>query len=149
MTMHTFFENRVIVGLTTGCWLWKGSVNNWGYGRTITPQSTERAAHRISWDLYKSAIPEGLSVLHQCDTPRCCNPDHLFLGDGEDNMRDMAAKGRTGTRRGEDNPTAKLTREAVDIIRSNPFNKSVSALAREFGVSRRAIRFALTGETWK
>lgn len=53
-------------------------------------------AHRASWEIYKGTIPEGLSVLHSCDTPLCVNPDHLFLGTQQENMTDRTAKGRTG-----------------------------------------------------
>jgi hypothetical protein len=35
-----------------------------------------------------------MDVLHNCDTPRCCNELHLFLGTHADNMHDMATKGR-------------------------------------------------------
>lgn len=148
IVMHPFFKTRVVVS-DKGCWLWKGSKNNWGYGRTITPQSPERGAHRVSWDLHNGPIPEGSNVLHKCDTPACVNPDHLYLGSLKDNVQDAMERGRHVALAGEKNGTAKLTREAVEIIRTNPDNLTVSELARRFGVSRRAVRFAREGTTWK
>ena len=47
--------------------------------------------------MFKGEIPEGLPVMHSCDTPRCCNPDHLSLGTSKDNSDDMVAKGRHRT----------------------------------------------------
>ena len=146
--MHIFFQSRVIV-TADGCWLWRGSVNSWGYGRTKTSLSSERSAHRISWVLHKGPIPPEMNVLHRCDTPRCVNPEHLFLGDDTDNVRDCVAKGRHATKRGESNPTAKLTTAAVTELRSRwKRHGSMTAWAKEFGVSRRAIQFALEGATW-
>lgn len=43
------------------------------------------------------------------------NPDHLFLGTQLQNMRDMAAKRRSGI--GEKNSMAKLTEKQVKLIR--------------------------------
>jgi hypothetical protein len=86
------------VDKSDGCWLWTGAVESWGYGymnnrRSERPPRRVRV-HRLSWELANGPIPEGLWVLHTCDTPACVRPDHLFLGTVTDNNRDAARKGR-------------------------------------------------------
>lgn len=76
-----------------GCWLWQATKNGDGYGR-FRYQGTLHGAHRVSYMLYKGDIPEGMCVLHDCDTPSCINPDHLVLGTQVDNIHDMENKGR-------------------------------------------------------
>lgn len=135
----------------TGCWIWTGSLNSWGYGR-VGANRSERSAHRLSFSTFRESIPAGMKVLHKCDTPACVNPEHLFLGTDADNMQDMQTKGRgsgNAGKRGEANVRAKLSAEVVEEIRSTPIVRGViTALARQHGVSRRAINFALRGETW-
>jgi hypothetical protein len=77
----------------SGCHLWMGARNIWGYGRHKVDGKT-CAAHRTAWGLANGSIPEGLLVLHHCDNPCCVNPDHLYVGTQADNMRDMFARGR-------------------------------------------------------
>lgn len=70
------------------CWVWTAcAIKGYGYiSRTL--------AHRVSWEIHNSPIPEGLCVLHKCDNPPCVNPEHLFLGTKKDNILDAVAKGR-------------------------------------------------------
>ena len=51
-------------------------------------------SHRCSWRLFRGIIPINSWVLHKCDNPSCVNPDHLFLGDVQDNHNDMHYKNR-------------------------------------------------------
>jgi hypothetical protein len=79
------------------CWIWTGTVNNKGYGLlfiTRRPKRVVRTAHRVSYELHKGPIPSCMGVLHRCDTPRCVNPEHFFLGDQKVNMQDAMEKGR-------------------------------------------------------
>ena len=76
------------------CWIWTlTKPNNSGYGMSkYRGQST--GAHRIAWEESYGPIPEGLRILHICDTQLCVNPKHLRLGTAKDNSQDMVAKGR-------------------------------------------------------
>lgn len=77
----------------SGCWEWSGYRRKDGYGETSVDGFRLRT-HRLAWIIFRGAIPANLWVLHHCDNPPCCNPDHLFLGDVLANVRDMIAKGR-------------------------------------------------------
>jgi len=76
----------------SGCWLWTGALVS-GYGQK-TENGKQQYTHRLSWELHRGHIPDGLYVLHRCDVRCCVNPDHLFLGTYSDNTLDAVAKGR-------------------------------------------------------
>lgn len=87
----------------TGCWLWTAGKNRDGYGSfwsgVYRHEHPKRSpimvlAHRWAYEQLVGEVPDGLCVLHACDTPACVNPDHLFVGTQGDNVRDCAAKGR-------------------------------------------------------
>jgi hypothetical protein len=93
------------------------------------------------------AIPCGMYVLHKCDNPRCINPEHLFLGDHDENMRDKARKGRASRLLGEQHPMAKLTAEQVEKIRADA--RVSRLIAPEYGISSRQVRGIKSGRAWK
>lgn len=73
------------------CWEWTGAVNGRDYGRFYVGDKTVYA-HRLAWELTSSSIPKGKLVLHKCDNPTCCNPDHLYVGTHCDNMADLTSR---------------------------------------------------------
>jgi len=76
------------------CWVWTGNSLKDGYGM-FSLKNSGFLAHRVSWTIANGKIADpSLFVLHECDNPKCVNPDHLFLGTHQDNMDDMIAKGR-------------------------------------------------------
>ncbi len=135
---------------TESCWIWQGAMWRNGYGRF--KDGPMMYAHRASYIITHGGIPYGLQILHRCDNRACVNPDHLFLGTQRDNMRDMVAKGRQGdkARQGTANGRSKLSPEDVaEIRKKHASGVSISAIAREYGVSRPNIRFIVTRVTWK
>lgn len=90
------FWTKVAKGNPDECWLWTGSLtNSGGYGQLSRSRAEGPVrANRVSYEMHIGPIPDGLSVLHRCDTPACVNPAHLFLGTTRDNARDMSRKGR-------------------------------------------------------
>lgn len=129
------------------CHIWTALRSRGGYGQLTLGRGIVTKAHRVAYLLYNGPIPDGAWVLHKCDNPPCCNPDHLWLGDAKDNARDRESKGRgnqpkgvlngrstmpwrtargdrSGARmrpeklaRGEKSPSAKLTDGMVRRIR--------------------------------
>ena len=83
------------------CWAWTGHATERGYGMIdlknyAVPRSIV-LVHRLVYEICVAPIPDGLCVLHHCDNPPCCRPDHLFLGTDQDNADDKVAKGRQAT----------------------------------------------------
>lgn len=139
----------------TGCWEWTGALRS-GYGVVgigSRSDGTRRAAraHRVVWEELRAEIPEGLFLCHHCDNPKCCNPDHMFLGTAAENTADMDRKGRrvNTPNSGVLNGRARLDPEMVELIRSAyQSGVSQSALSRALGFSRSSIGEVVRGERW-
>jgi len=87
------FWPKVEIRSGNDCWHWKGARNTDGYGN-LRRNKKSCKAHRIAWEITNGPVPNGFYVLHKCDNPLCCNPNHLFLGTQKENVDDMTAKGR-------------------------------------------------------
>ena len=98
----------------TGCIQWTGSKDKKGYGR-YSGASKEVLAHRLAYIMHYGRIPDGLHVLHRCDNPSCCNPQHLFVGTNSDNVADKIAKGRSVRQFGKANPNYRHGRNCREI----------------------------------
>lgn len=134
----------------TGCWEWQGLVDQKGYGLLSTKRRWpfERRAHRHSYETFAGPIPAGLFVLHRCDNPRCCNPEHLFLGTNADNMRDRSDKQRQ--LRGETCPTRILTEDQVREIRRRAATgkETHRTIAADYGVHRSTVTLVCSRRGW-
>lgn len=154
------FWSRVVKE-PNGCWIWTGACSK-GYGQ-FSIRGKHIYAHRFSWLLAHSEIPNGMSVLHTCDNPACVNSEHLWLGTHNDNMADMVRKGRQATGRrggwhsysesppsGEQNGNAKLCREEVVEIRGlyADGGHSMQELGDEYGVSKHQIFLIVRNRSW-
>ncbi len=132
------------------CWLWLGAT--WGnnhYG-AVRYDGRMQSAHRVSWQLWRGIIPNGKLILHKCDVSTCVNPNHLYIGDYSDNMRDMNMRGRTNHEPknvGERNGQAKLTGTQVDMIVAS--NLTYQEIAYAYGISTSQVGRIKNGQLWK
>lgn len=149
-TLEDYFHKNTIKE-TNGCWIWTGTKLRRGYGGVGSTRWGKQfkiySAHRLSYFYYKGEIPEGIFVCHSCDNPSCINPDHLFLGTHEDNMRDMINKARKGNKFGEEGANAKLTKEQAIYILQNMETITAWELSMQFNVCRQTIQNIWRGIT--
>jgi hypothetical protein len=118
----------------SGCQEWQGCSLPKGYGK-VRVRGCGFLTHRLAFFLGSGIDPGELCVLHRCDNPRCCNPEHLFLGTVADNNADMKRKGRQA--RGEKLPQCKFSDATVLQLRRVEPDLGIprSQLAQIFGIS--------------
>ena len=129
---------------TLSCWEWTGSRSASGYGRVNVGGRVEYA-HRLMYEAINGPLDAGLFVCHTCDNPSCCNPDHLFAGTHEQNMRDSVRKERHA--RGEKNGHSVLTGEQVLVIRAD--GRTLEQVAADYGISASHVCAIQRGTFWR
>lgn len=60
-----------------GCWNWKGSTFQTGYGSFRVSPTQNNGAHRVAYVLSGRTIPQNYQIDHLCGNRLCVNPDHL------------------------------------------------------------------------
>ena len=139
--------------MATPCWEWTGYLNLYGYGdfKFYGPEPRQVKSHRVMWEHFHGRpVPDGLFVLHECDNPACCRPDHLRAGTQSENMLDMHKRGRH-------NAPTRLTKKQADEIRqrhrglpraSDPADFQAT-LAAEYGVAQSTVSRIINNRLWK
>ena len=139
-----FFRKFVVSD--SGCWEWSGLRHRSGYGHFTLPGHKKVRAHRLSYELHKGPIPDGLFVLHRCDNPPCVNPEHLWLGTAKDNLHDAIKKGRWKVGTCEKGPNSRLTPDAVAHIRRREL--TAVEYGELYGVWHTTVQNIWLGRTW-
>jgi hypothetical protein len=160
--MKRLFERTKIDD--NGCWIWQEGKATDGYGQTRIGADTTRLVHRIMYREAYGDFDRKMLICHKCDTPACCNPDHLFIGTNSDNVRDAANKGRMAkgkkngcyihpekVPRGTTNGMSVLTEDKVIEIRNRYAKGDISQLnlGKLYGVSEHTIWTIVHRKTWK
>ena len=80
------------------CWIPTYSnrdIGGYVHTKCEAPNHLLAPVHVVVWEAHNAQPkPPGMVIMHSCDNPACCNPEHLVLGTQSDNIRDCVAKGR-------------------------------------------------------
>lgn len=142
----TRFWSKVAVVGKDECWLYNGPRNPQGYGSFSTGGDENKRhwpAHRFSWALANNEIPpDHMVVCHRCD-----NPQHLFLGTTQDNIRDKINKERHA--RGSIQASSKLTESDIPTVFAL-YNAGYTSehIGLRYGVTYQIIMRVLKKELW-
>jgi hypothetical protein len=153
---HEGFLNRVYPEPNTGCWIWSGRVGRDGYGE-IHPSKNHPEknisflrAHRYSYHFYNGPFDDERLVLHKCDVRCCVNPNHLYLGDQAQNVRDMDDRRRRKTPKGTETKASKINESiALDIFKEcasgKYFDREIAVI---FSVDRGVVNRIKNRKSW-
>jgi hypothetical protein len=152
MRKNTIEDFWNLVDKTTtpnACWEWQGQCQpKLPYGR-YTINGKFWTAHRLSYTLTKGPITQGLVVMHSCDNPKCCRPEHLSLGTKADNAKDRDIKQRQA--RGITNGSTKLTEQDVLDIRNMPYGQrgDNKRIRLKYNLDKTTVLKIVNRITWK
>ena len=122
---------------TATCHVWMGAVGSDGYGRfQITNKydgTRMLTPHQVAARLGFGPIPEGATLLHDCEVRLCCRygSGHVGVGTQSENMRHAVARGRAvGPRPGRTDVRGKVgASRAIQAALRDAADRSPAALA--------------------
>lgn len=90
---------KIAVGHPGVCWLWRGSTSTNGYG-VFDAQTVRYTVHRLTYELLRGPVPDGLVLDHWCRVKLCANPFHLEpVTSRENSLRDTTTIASRNARR--------------------------------------------------
>ena len=122
------------------CWEWMRSMNTAGYPQISFKGKIVQLTRLIM--IHREGEHPDLYVCHDCDNPKCINPDHLRWDSASNNNIDHAKRGKRG-------PKLKLTINQVRYIRQLlRFGFKQREIAEWYHVTIGTISQINTGKQW-
>lgn len=141
--------SRIRSSSAEDCWLWDGATDKDGYGVLYWLGKVVRA-HRLSLAVFLGEdIPSEVLVLHSCDNPRCCNPQHLRKGTHADNVKDKISRYRCSMPSGENHWKSKITSQDADNIRAlYAQGNTQTSIAHRYSLAQSQVSRIVNGKAW-
>jgi hypothetical protein len=133
-----------------GCWTWTRYRTDDGYG-TVVYQGQRYYTHIVAFYLSIGIWPGDRHILHTCDNPPCCRPDHLIGGTNKENINDCISKGRRTCK--PPSQTFLTQQDVAEIRRLALFDfspKEISEMTQFKGrIGRDGVWKIIAKKTWK
>lgn len=128
------------------CWPWISATTTDGYPR-FGAEGTQWYVTRLVYQKRHGEVLDwtGRLIMHLCNNPRCCNPDHLYLGTPKENMEHAGSCGML-SRKWVQNGNSKLNQEQVAAIRLD--TRPSRAVAKAFGIEKTQVLRIRKGVHW-
>lgn len=135
---------KIEVDHTTRCWNWQANKKRNGlpygffYWGLVDGKEKMMTAHRASYLIHVGSIEPNKHILHRCNNASCINPEHLYIGDHKQNMKDRDESGRTS--RGEKRYNYKRSGKMLENIKVE-FTKggTIKEVADRLGIGYQTI----------
>jgi hypothetical protein len=120
-----------MVNALTGCWIYRGSIDDEGYGRFGS-----RMAHRHYYEQLVGPVPDGLVLDHLCARRNCVNPAHLEPVTPQENQaravayRQLASTRSTTCRKGHEYVDGNFTTYTRQSTSGAPFEERVCLVCK-------------------